>query len=83
MMANVVNTIRDVEYPDTEDVGAILRPIDAAHIINYCGARIEDLDLFEKLLSLVGLPEDAVRPLGCHEMRAIQEAVAKADRGEW
>lgn len=80
---NVISNIRAVDYPDIEDVGAILRPVDAAHIINHCGARIEDLDLFEKLLTLVNLPEDAVRPFACAEMRGIQQAIAKADRGEW
>lgn len=79
----VLNTIRTVDYPDTPDIGAILRPVDAATIINHCGARMIDLELFEKLISLVSLPDDRVRPFTCAEMTEIQKNIDKADRGEW
>lgn len=79
----VLETIRAVAYPDSPYVGAILRPVDAKAIIEHAGGRLTVLSLIEKLIDLMHLPDDGLTGFSCDEMRAIQEAVLKADRGEW
>jgi len=75
----IVGRVREHIYPDVREVAAVLRPEDARDLVNYCGAYIEDDDIFEKLLELSTLPEDSVRPFGCDQMMLIQQAIKLVD----
>ncbi len=80
MAASIVSRVREYIYPDVREVGAVLTPEAARDLVNYCGAYIEDDDIFEKLLELATLPEDAVKAFGSDQMMLIQQAIKLVDK---
>lgn len=80
---SVLGSIRSLDYPDTPEVGAILRPMDGVALLNHIGNYVRDLDLFEKILELSELPHDAVRAFTCAEMNEIKKTVKITDEGAW
>jgi hypothetical protein len=83
MMGSIVDVVRDASYTDTKDVAATLNPDDAGRLISYCGSRVSDIDLFDKLFVLLCRNHASSTEFTQAEMRAIQEALHKTDRGAW